>query len=483
MISDKELLELEDLYRQKDAEKAKNDFYCYCQYREPDFYKPNRSHLKVLCDTLNDFYYNKLLKQDGTPAEKLMIRLPPQHGKSRTLVNFTQWCLGKNNNERIITGSYGDSAAGDFSRYTRDGISEEKNTPDQKVYSDVFPDTQIKQGNASYQKWALTGQHFNYLGVGVGGGVTGKGATLRIVDDLVKDAEVAFSSLQLEKIWTWFVGTFSSRNSAEKGVVKEIFCATLWSENDPQGILERTEAHEWYILKMEIYNRDTQEMLCDDFMSKPAYDKLKKRMLQSPITEMIFWANYHSEIIETGNLLYNEFKTYTTIPAISKKGNYTDTADTGEDYLCSVSYDLGIDGNAYVTDVTYTQEPMEKTEQSVSMMINRAGTREVNIESNNGGRGFARSVERIAREMGSYAIILWHHQSGNKESRIMVNSATVNDRIVFPADWKDRWPIFYKHVRFYKKIFKSNKYDDAPDCLTGIIEKEFTHQEIEVDWS
>ena len=116
---------------------------------------------------------------------------------------------------------YGDGPATDFSRYTRDGINEIANTPDQIVFSDIFPDTKIKQGNSSVQKWALEGQHFNYLGVGMGGGVTGKGATLRIIDDLVKDIEVAINDTALDKIWRWLSGTFSSRNSSEGGEVKE----------------------------------------------------------------------------------------------------------------------------------------------------------------------------------------------------------------------------------------------------------------------
>lgn len=469
MISDSEILELESLIAE---DEAYEDFYAYCQYREPEFYKPHRDHLKALCNTLNNFYYNKLIKSDGTPFEKLMIRYPPQHGKSRTLVNFTQWCLGKDKEERIITGSYNDTAAGDFARYTRDGITEEKNTPDQRTFSDIFPDVKLKQGNASYQKWALEGEHFNYLGVGVGGGVTGKGATIRIVDDLVKDAEAAFSPGQLQKIWTWYSGTFSSRNAAEKGVVKEIFCGTLWSEDDPQGILEETEGEDWYILKSEIYDRKNDKMLCDDFMSKPAYEKLKNRMLNNPVTEMIFWANYHCEITETGNLLYRDFKTYSKLPQAIKKGNYTDTADEGNDYLCSISYDIGSDHLIYVTDILYTQEPMEITEGATAMLLGRTNTKECKIESNNGGKGFARTVKSITDLNKTPVRITWFHQSGNKESRILVNSATVCENIIFPDDWKIRWPIFYKHVKDFKKVFKSNSHDDAPDCLTGIVETE-----------
>jgi len=64
----------------------------------------------------------------------------------------------------------------------------------------------------------------------------------------------------------------------------------------------------------------------------------------------------------------------------------------------------------------------------------------------------------------------WFHQSGNKESRIISNAATVKQKIVFPDDWHLRWPEFYLDVVKFKRAFKSNTHDDAPDTLTGIVE-------------
>lgn len=459
-----ELLSITDIK----AEKARRNFYDYCQFREPEFYKESRPHLKVLCDTLNAFYYNKILKEDGTPYTKLMIRIPPQHGKSRTLVNYTQWCLGKNNEERVITASYNDTQAGDFARYTRDGIQEEKNMPDQRVFSDVFPECKIKQGNASYQKWALEGQHFNYLGVGVGGGVTGKGATIRIIDDLVKDIETASNAAALEKIWLWYAGTYSSRISAEGGEVKEIFCATLWSNKDPQGILEQDEKDEWYILKMEAWNGET--MLCDDILNKQSYDKLKARMIKNPITKSTFWANYHSKSVSVEGALYSKFNTYSKLPFepyIIK--SYTDTADMGDDYLCSVIY-AEYEQLKYVLDVVYTQDPNEITEPLLAEVFENNNLTEAKIESNNGGRAFARNVERICKENGNNRIkFIWFHQSKNKEARIKSNSNNVQTQVVYPEDWATRWPEYHDAMTTYLAKGK-NKHDDAPDTTTGIVE-------------
>ena len=450
---------------------ARDDFYSYCKLKEPDFYIDGREHLEILCNLLNDFHYNKLLKKDGTPYTKIIINMPPQHGKSRTLVLFTQWALGKNNQERIITASYSEDAATDFSRYTRDGIQEEK-AQDELVYSDIFPETKIKRGNASYNKWALEGQHFNYLGTSINGAVTGKGATLRIVDDLVKDANIATNKTQLNKIWIWYSGTYSSRNSAEGGVVKEIFCATPWSEFDVQGILKKTEPDEWYVVSMEIMK--DKQMLCDDFMSYNEYVKLKERMLRNPITAMVFWANYHNKTVDVEGRLYKSFRTYSKLPMDEKGGllfnqikAYCDTADTGKDYLCQIIYGEYQNKN-YVLDVYYTQEPMEITEVEAPDRLNKYKVNVAEVESNNGGRGFAREIQKYTK-----TVVKWFHQSKNKEVRIHTNSARVQEDIIYPDDWMIRWPVYYESMTNYSAKGK-NEHDDAQDATTGVIEKSST---------
>jgi hypothetical protein len=448
-------------------ELARRDFWEYCKLREPDFYKESRPHLKKLCNTLNDFHYNTLLKENGEPYIKVMIRMPPQHGKSRTLVNFTQWSLGRNNKERIITGSYGDSPASDFSRYTRDGINEAANTKEQIVFSDVFPGTKIKQGNASVQKWALEGQHFNYLGVGYGGGVTSKGATLRIIDDLVKDAETALNDNQLNKIWVWLSGTFSSRNSAEEGEVKEIFCATLWGENDPQYILQKTEGEDWYILSMPIYSADTDSMLCDDFMTKKAFEKLKKRMLIDKNTELIFHANYLCEAI--GNSEHNVFakdslQYYDKLPegecfVIAQ----ADPADEGDDHFSMPI--AKVYGNiAYLVDAIFDQENLTMQEPKVQSMNKVYKFGRLVVETNNAGAYFSRRLRELMPELDVFG--KWSKAS--KMPRIIQYAGLVKLYFRFPNNPTPALQKFMNQV--WKLKSTSKKEDDAGDSLSGMAE-------------
>lgn len=110
---------------------------------------------------------------------------------------------------------------------------------------------------------------------------------------------------------------------------------------------------------------------------------------------------------------------------------------------------------------------MEVTEPMTIDLLNRGKVNESKIESNNGGRGFARVVEK-----GVSCHVEWFHQGNNKEARIFSNNATVSKTIVFPSNWHIRWPEFYSAVTKYKKLFKANKFDDGPDVLTGIVETE-----------
>lgn len=446
-------------YRQIRLELARRSFWEFCKLLAPDFYKDSRPHLKTLCDTLQALFERKLLRDDGKPFDKLIIEIPPRHGKSRTLTNFSAWVLGKDNRQKIITASFNDDLAQDFSRHTRDIISEQKNTPSQIAYSDIF-DARIKKGDASFQKWALEGQFFNYKGTGIGGSVTGRGGSIIICDDPVKDAETAYNENALEKIWLWYSGTLISR--AEEGAI-QILCMTPWAQKDLGGILRERQAGKWHVLSLPACTNGV--MLCPEIMSLESY--LEKRSIGD---ESIFAANYDMQRLDIKGRLYSEFKTYTDLPSQTEASiGYCDTADEGADYLCAImGKRQGM--NIYVTDVVYTKEAQEKTEPMVANALKDNEIRDFVIESNNGGRAFARNVQRLVDELGYLCNVRWFHQSKNKQSRILTNAPTVYKIIHFPEGWQDRWPEFYKALTNYQREGK-NKNDDAPDALTGLVEK------------
>ncbi|WP_368653756.1 phage terminase large subunit [Ornithinibacillus sp. 4-3] len=477
---------------------SRESFWVFCKTMASDFYKDERWYLKLYAMTLEALYEKRLTKTyfheiaesiapdwfmdefewDNIPDReepfvKLLINIPPRHGKSRTLILFCQWILGKSQDNKIITASYNEDLATDFSRYTRDGISEEKTSLTGFVYSDIFPMVKIKRGDSSYRQWSLEGKHFSYKGAGLGGSVTGKGGNVLIVDDPVKNAEEAYNERMLDKQWLWYTGTFLSRLEESGDRPIEIVNMTRWSKKDLCGrILDGKGKREWFTLKIEVKSKTTGEMLCEDLLTRHRYDYFKDEM-----EEGVFWANYHQKTIDQRGRLYKSFKVYTELPKdehgkllFERIFSYTDTADQGDDYLCTLVVGE-YQGYAYVLDVMYTKAGMEETEPETARQLEENNVNLAIFESNNGGEGYARNVRREIKELNSNSgvIIRSFHQSKNKRARIISNSSFLMKRMMFPIDWKSRWPEYYQAMNEYQRE-GNNAHDDAPDASTGIVE-------------
>ena len=151
--------------------------------------------------------------------------------------------------------------------------------------------------------------------------------------------------------------------------------------------------------------------------------------------------------------------------------NYTDTADTGSDSLCSICF-IDTPEFVYVTDVLFTDASMEITESQTAELLTRNNTVWSLVESNNGGRAFARNVKRILRAtLRNFRVAVSSFtQTQNKASRIYANSACCMNDILFPEGWERKWPKFYAALAGYRKDNKKKQHDDAPDCLTGVYE-------------
>lgn len=379
---------------------------------------------------------------------------------------FAQWIFGQNNQEKIMTGSYNETLSTMFSKGVRNGISEGKADEELIVYGDIFPDVRIKQGDAAMNLWSLEGGYNNYLSTSPTGTATGFGASILIIDDLVKNSLEAYNPLTLEKHWDWFTNTMLSR--LEEGG-KIILIMTRWANNDLAGMaLKHFEGETKTMRHISMKAlQDDGTMLCPAVLSKESYD-MKVRAMGEDIAS----ANYQQEPIDVKGILYKVLQTYDVPPIqFERIVNYTDTADEGSDYLCSIVAGV-YQGEIYILDVYYTQDGMEITEKATAAFLVRNNVNRADVESNNGGKGFARNVKRIIWEehQTKKVVVKWFHQSKNKMARILSESAYVQEHVYFPKDWKVRWPEFYKHLTEFQKIGK-NLHDDAPDALTGIVEK------------
>jgi predicted phage terminase large subunit-like protein len=446
------------------CELARRNFFDYCRLRAPSFYRKDRGFLVDLCNQLQAFW-----KSD---EEAMIVNMPPRHGKSRTASLFVEWAFGKDRREKIMTGSYNEILSMTFAKSVRNAIAEKKADESRIVYSDVFPGAKIRHGDAAMNLWSLEGGHSSYLATSPTGTATGFGASVLIIDDIIKSALEANNADTLEKHWDWFANTMLSR--LEEGG-KVIIVMTRWHSLDLAGRALDYYAGAGAKVRHIAYKalQDDGTMLCPEILSLKSY-RSRVRAMGADIAS----ANYQQEPIDIKGRLYSSFKTYDKLPMDDKKNllfteirNYTDTADTGGDFLCSINYGV-YSKEAYVLDVLYTKAPMEETEPAAARLLFDGRVNVADIESNNGGRGFARSIERILLEKfgSNHTRLQPFHQSRNKQARIISNATWVMEHIYFPRNWKDRFPEYHDAMARYQREGR-NRNDDAPDCTTGIAEK------------
>ena len=429
-------------------------------------------------------YYRVLEAFARGRVSRLIVTIPPQHGKSLGATTLLPaYLLGLDPDLKIAIASYSASLANRFNRRVQRLI-------DSAAYAACFPETTIKRAGArsEYVRTAdcaeIVGRQGELMSVGREGSLTGNLVDVFILDDLYKDAMEANSPVIRENCWEWYTSVVRTRLH---NASRELIVFTRWHEEDLIGLLtakervtpleswsqlEKADRDGWLHLNFEAIRTAPPSEIDAREIGEPLWPErhdealLRQRMQLDPLR---FECMYQGRPSVAQGLLYGRFSVYETLPdGIVRYANYTDTADTGDDYLCSVCYAVDREGRIYVTDVVYSREPMEVTEMLVADMIAAQPACDVLMESNNGGRGFARAVGRLC----PHHRIGWFCQHENKEARILSNASAVCRNIVMPADWRIRWPDFAHYLTSYRRLFRANRWHDAPDVLTGMVERE-----------
>ncbi len=432
-------------------------------------------------------YYRVLEAFATGRVRRLIITMPPQHGKSVGATTLLPaYLLGLDPDQRVAIASYSGALASKFNRRVQRIL-------DSAEYGALFPATTIKQGSKppSYIRTAdeveIIDRRGGLLSVGREGSLTGNRVDTFILDDLYKDAMEANSPLIRANCWEWYTSVVRTRMH---NTSRELIVFTRWHEEDLIGTLLAHEQVEelrawsqldglptdrWLHLNFEALKNTPPTQIDPRQPGEALWPSQHDATLlegKRRLDPLQFEAMYQGHPSAREGLLYGlNFSEYDTLPhEIVRRANYTDTADTGDDYLCSLCYVVDADGVIYITDCVYSREPMEVTEPLVGELLIRSSTRQAAVESNNGGRGFARAVQVLAPDVR----VEWFHQSGNKEARILSNSATALHLIRFPRGWNQLWPELYAHLTTYRRQFRSNRWHDAADVVTGITEREVT---------
>ena len=493
-VNPKELLQLELLTSFEKYTKA----MFYAQYKRP--FIVSEHHLKIF-KALQDVVDGK--------CKRLIINMPPRYGKTETAIkSFISWCFALNPKCRFLHLSYSDMLVNDNSDTVRNIMRED-------LYTTLFPKSSLASEKGSAKRWKTKAGGELYA-VSTQGQVTGFGAgnvdmdPESMLNDWLVTGAVSYEELtHLQSLFD-MIGAASNifqgailiddpmkPEDAESDVIRErinqrfentirnrvnsrntpiIIIMQRLHEHDLCGYLMEKEPDEWTVLSLPAIQTDPHTG--EEYALWPMKHTLDELHRLREIDPVVFDTQYGQDPTPKEGLMYSEgFRTYTKaeLPSGNKaiqKWNYTDTADTGADYLCSICF-INTPEFVYVTDVLFSDEPMEVTEPKQAKMLTINGTIECLVESNNGGRGFSRNVKRILRtDLKNFkCAVNTFTQTQNKMTRIFTNSGSVQNDVLFPEGWEKKWPKFHAALMSYRKDNKKkSQHDDAPDCLTGVFE-------------
>lgn len=231
-----------------------------------------------------DAYHHRLIARHLEAVERgdikrLMITMPPRHGKSMLASEFfPAWYIGRNPDHYVVTATYAQELADDFGRKVKNQIEDD-------AYKAIFPGVSLADDSKSAKRFHIdgytggyehsTGQRGAFYAVGVGGPLTGRGAHLLLIDDPVKNREDAESEVIRKKTKDWYTSTAYTRLMPGGRIV---IIQTRWHEDDLAGWLQEEHKHEgWVVLNLPAIN-DAGEALWPEQYDVEALEQIKRAL-------------------------------------------------------------------------------------------------------------------------------------------------------------------------------------------------------------
>ena len=213
-------------------EKANANFLDFAKYVWPEMIIGE--HHRRIAQKLDEVVAGK--------CKRLMIAMPPRHGKSQMgSYLFPAFLMGKNPQSKLIVGSHTAELAQRFGRMIRNLVDDDR-------YKDVFPDMTLSADSKAAGRWN-TRQGGEAFFIGKGGAMTGRGGDVVILDDIL-DEQDAVSETAMENTWEWYTSGPRQRLQPNGSI---IVINTRWKTDDLSGRLLRQQgqlkADQWDILE------------------------------------------------------------------------------------------------------------------------------------------------------------------------------------------------------------------------------------------
>ena len=411
-------------------------------------------------DTNNNYIYAdhlKLLNEalmkvaDGT-IKRLMVTMPPRHGKSElTSKYFPAWYLGRNPECRIILTSYEADFAAQWGHKVRELLMEHGMLFETPIV--------IDRGSSAKNRWDIYGHKGGMQTAGVGGAITGKGAKILIIDDPVKNSEQAHSATYRDKAKEWFNSTAYTRLEPDGAV---ILIQTRWHEDDLGGWILGNSDEEWTCIDMPAINEQGEALWPDRFNIK-RLNEIKKQL-----GEYWFSAMYQQKPQPPeGGLLKRDWLQYYNTQdnqirnvALTNTITYTgwdlaiSTKETA-DYTCSCTLKQDVNtGHLYIVDWSRDHIDFPTQQKVVPQMQSKWNAALIGIEDVSYQAALPQSLRGLRLPIKQV------HPIKDKVTRIISTFTLVEQGIVhFPNDH----PLLAEFEHEYM-MFPTATHDDLLDA-------------------
>lgn len=348
----------------------------------------------------------------------VIVMMPPRHGKTQTVSRlYPAWHLGNCPDHRVILASYGATLAHKSSRYARNVLR----TP---RYRAVFPGVLLADDSQAVDAWNLAGRDGGMDAMGVGGGVTGKGGHIIIVDDPIKSREEAESETYREKVWDWFNDDLYTRREPGAAV---IVIMTRWHHDDLVGRLLREDPDLWTVIRLpalaeegDPLGREPGAALWPQRFPAAALAAIRQRLGSHS------WNALYQQrpTAREGNMIRRAWLSnfVDVAPRAARRVRYWDKAGTagGGAYTAGVLLALDEEGIVYVEDVVRGQWSAGERErvirQTAELDAQRYGHVVIWVEQEPGSGGLE-SVQATIRNLAGFPVYA-DRPTGDKDARL-----------------------------------------------------------------
>lgn len=284
-------------------------------------------------------------------VDRLMVNMPPRHGKSELASRrFPAFLLGVQPQVEIVVASYNADKAREFGYEVRDIVKSSE-------YQELFPGVQLKEDSRAADRWN-TDAGGSFRAVGIGTALTGRGADVLLIDDPIKDDEEADSEIRRERIWSWYSSVAYTRLSPGGRVV---VIQTRWHEDDLTGrlLMEQAKGGDtWDILELPAID-SKGEALWPERYPLEHLERIKR------VTLPRHWsALYQQRPAPDEGVYYKRewFRYWDTKPTELRIYGASDYAVTegGGDYTVHLVVGVDPDDNLYVLDLWRGQTSSDK---------------------------------------------------------------------------------------------------------------------------